>query len=198
MAIGVLRGAPWVAIAAASGTAGVLLLISSVWPDRPFAAFFLGLGLAALGAAACFVLDEPAAEVVDAAPVPLRQRSIVRGIALAVPLGLGALAAVAREVRLAETTAWGTLLEVLGLTVVGLTVAAVLRRRGQAAPGELAATGVACFVLLLVLKEPTAKWVAVLPSGPDPHWDRTLILWLAIIAACLVTLARSTRDLLDD
>ncbi len=192
-----LQGVPWSALLGVTAVAAVLLGAQVAWTEVPSGSVLFALGLALLGIASAFVLDEPAAEAVDAAPATLRQRTLGRGLALAVPLAVGLAATGGRELRLAGTPGLGLLLEVTGCVAVGVTVAAALRRRGMAAPGDLAAVCVGPVLLLCALAEPLGRWVLVFPLADYSLWSRTAALWVVALALCAGTLVLATRDPLD-
>ena len=73
-----LTALPWRPVATASIAALCFLSIVAVWPESGFAAVGIKLALVCLAAAACFVLDEPAAAAVDSAPRTLRARTVIR------------------------------------------------------------------------------------------------------------------------
>ena len=174
--------------------AAVLLGAQVAWTEVPSGAVLFALGLALLGVASAFVLDEPAADAVDAVPATLRQRTLCRGLALAVPLAVGLAATWGRELRLAGTPGLGLVLEVTGCVALGVTVAAALRRRGMAAPGDLAAVCVGPALLVCALGEPVGRWVLVFPLADYSLWSRTVALWLLVLGGCVLVVAASTRD----
>ncbi len=176
------------------GVAAALLAPWVVWPALSFGPTLFAAGFAVLAAAAAFVLDEPAAEAVDAGPTTMRERALARGLALGLPAGLGLLAVGGVELRAPAVPATGLALEVLGCVVLGVTVAAVLRATGFATPGDAAASGVALALLACARLEPFRTWVLMFPSDPDAVWGRTVLLWAGLMALCAAALWVCTRD----
>lgn len=191
---GCLRGVPWSALLGGTAVAAALLGAEVAWTGVPSGPVLFALGLALLGVASAFVLDEPAADAVEAVPATLRQRTLCRGLALAVPLGVGLAATWGRELRVSGTPGLGLALEVTGCVALGVTVAAMLRRRGLPTPGDLAAVCVGPVLLVCALGEPVGRWVLVFPLAEYSLWSRTVALWLLVIVGCVLLVALSTRD----
>lgn len=196
-----LTALPWRPVATASIAALSFLSIVSVWPESGFAAVGIRLALVCLAAAACFVLDEPAAAAVDSAPTTLRARTAVRLLGVSLPAAIGASGLWAINMRLPATSSsrlpyGGLLLQLAGCLLLGVAAAA-LTRRFIAVPGDLVSGAVAGVLTTLVIYNPFARWVDVFPLSPQDRWSRAVVLWAIICLLCLATLARATRDPLD-
>ena len=194
MKVGVLRGVPWTAVTMSSALAALLMVPWVAWPTVSFGPMMLTSGFAILGAAAAFVLDEPSADAVDAGPTTRRQRSMVRSLALVLPLSVGLAAVAGLEARTPLVPARGLVLQVVGCVLLGLTAAAVSRSRGVASPGDAAASGVGLLLLVCAHLEPLRSWVLVFNLGDDPWWDRTMSLWAVLVVGCGCVLVVTTRD----
>jgi len=188
-----LRGVPWPSVGGAVLAGGVLLVLAVASAGSAQGETFLAFGFALLAAATAFVLDEPAAAAVDAAPRTLGVRSGVRLAAAAVPLGVGA-SAVPLMLRHAALPASGLLLELVGCLLLSIAGAAILRR-AQPTPGDLVASLVGVGVIGLALVEPFARWVTLF------HWSasgegRASLVWGALCTGCIASVLWATRDLL--
>jgi fluoride ion exporter CrcB/FEX len=183
-----------------------LLSIVAVWPDSGFAGVGIKLALVCLAAAACFVLDEPAAAAVDSAPRTLRARTVIRLAGVAIPATVGAAGFVAIAARLGpspygqgpfgELPVGGLLLQLAGCLLLGVATAA-FARRFIPEPGDLVSGLVAGGLTTLVIYNPFSRWVDVFPLSPEDRWSRSVVLWSIVCLLSLVTVARATRDPLD-
>lgn len=196
-----LTALPWRPLATASIAALCFLSIVAVWPESGFAAVGIKLALVCLAAAACFVLDEPAAAAVDSAPTTLRTRTAIRLVGVAVPASVGAGSLLVINMRLATTSSArlpydGLLLQLAGCLLIGVASAA-FTRRFITEPGDLVSGVVAVVLTTLVVYNPFARWVDVFPLSPQDRWSRAVAMWTIVCLLCLATLARATRDPLD-
>jgi hypothetical protein len=133
-----------------------------------------------VGVAACYALDEPAAEVVDACAVSLRRRTAVRVLALVLSLTpAAALWALTGATRLLLLQLGGTAL--LGVGAAGLV------RRWAAEPGELVAPALLLVGLSLLLVDQVGARIPLYPLGPAG--EGTYWWWLAVSTAALASLA---------
>jgi hypothetical protein len=165
-------------------------------PRHPFAPSFLLLGLIALAAAASFVLDDPAAEMVASAPRSLRRRTAGRAIAIALPFAVGVAGIALIDQRNPDLPFVGVLLEMSGALVVGFATSAAFGVF-RATPGEIAGTVVGIGLLVLAFTNPLGRWVTVFALSPDDLWARTATLWLALLLVAVAVIAWATRDPLD-
>lgn len=186
----VVRAVPWGAIAGATAI-GLLLLVLLGDDGRTVAVLRWGALALAMGLAG--VVDDPAAELRAALPVPDR-RVRLRAVALAAPvlglawivlagvgtstllLGEGADAAAACLALVRGPLA----LEGVALSAVLLGVAAVARRRsGTGGAVAAGATGVLLYLGLLLLPDRVA-----LSVGPlDAAWQATHLRWAVVLVA---------------
>jgi fluoride ion exporter CrcB/FEX len=202
----VLTALPWRPLAAASAAAAGMLGVAAIWPTSGFATIGIKLALVCLAAAACFVLDEPAAAVVDSAPKTLRARTVIRLSGVAIPATIGAAGLVAIAARLGpapygqgpfgELPVGGLLLQLAGCLLLGVATAA-FARRFMPEPGDYVSGMVAGCLTTLVIYNPFGRWVDVFPISPQDRWSRSVVLWTIVCLLSLVTVARATRDPLD-
>ncbi|HWH30454.1 MAG TPA: hypothetical protein VNU26_16140 [Mycobacteriales bacterium] len=187
----VLRAAPWGAVLGGT-TAGALLLLVAAGAPRAGAAF-VPLALALLAGAAAFVLDEPAAAAVDAAPRSLRSRTAVRAVVALVPFAVGSFGLLVAGQHAAHVWLPGTVALLAGCVLVAVAVSTALRRR-LPAPGESAAAAVGLSIVALATFEPLSRWVSVMPTSSDAAWGRTAAVWSVVAVVCGGVAAAATRD----
>jgi hypothetical protein len=194
--VGLLAGVPWRTVAGLASAGLALLLVASVWVAAPVADLALRLGIVALAASAAHVLDEAAAEAVDATPTSLRTRTVTRSACAAVLLaaGVGGLGLVA--LRSDSSARLAVASQLVGCVLVAVVVAAVLRRR-LAEPGEVVSATVAAVILMLSLAHPFDRWVDLFPSGATDRFVGSLAVWSLVALTSGVVLARATRDPYD-
>jgi hypothetical protein len=152
----------------------------------------LRLALAALAAAAAYVLDEPAAGAVDAVPRTRRRRTGDRIPAVAFPTGVWVAGIAAMELRVPSTPAVGLLVEGVGAVAIAVALAAVLRSPGRAEPGDVVASTVGVVILAGVVLDPPLWW----PVPPFPvvaGWAGSTALRAALTVAAAAVVAAS-RD----
>jgi hypothetical protein len=150
------------------------------------------LGLAALGAAAAFSLDDASVAVTSAVPVRSAARLVGR---LLVPLALFGLWVMFAVVAARNHS--GLSVAALGVTgagviLVALAMASVARTSGMAEPGTLVAPLVPLFVVLVALGLPFMfPEVRLLLATEVSRRDLTLWAVLAILAVAAVVRASS-------
>jgi hypothetical protein len=186
-----LRAVPWLPVGGGIAL-GVATLSADIWlvPDGP-GSVLLWFALAAFVSAAAFVLDEPAAAAVDAAPLALPTRTARRLLVGLVPVGFW-LVGTAVAVRSEPALSWPALAVTGGgFLVVTVTAAAVLRRLGHDSPGEVvgAAAG-AAVVLALVVAPPK---IGTVLEAYDVS-TRATALWVVLAAASGVLLSWAGSD----
>jgi hypothetical protein len=150
----------------------------------------LPIAFALLAAAAAFLLDEPASEVVDVTPTRPAHRTAVRALALLVPLAVGSGLVLA--FALGQTRpSWAALtLTLAGNVLLGFAIACVARRR-TGEPGPLAAAAVVA-VLVVPGLLPVSRCVHTFPAAtPDRHGLPATACWWIIGAVCAVAVALS-------
>jgi hypothetical protein len=149
---------------------------------------YMRLALIVLTATAAFVLDEPAAAAVDATPSSLRRRTAHRAAAALLPLSVWIVAVLALGQRHGSTPSAGLLLEGAGALSLAVALAAVLRRHGQAEPGDVVACGLGATLLGVLLLDPPPHSVQLFPDGDG--WTASTVLWggLTLAAAGLTVI----------
>lgn len=189
---GTLRGVDW-AVVLGGSTLGAAILAGCV----AFAAdgpplIYVRLALVALAGAAAFVLDEPAADAVDAVPTTRRRRTAVRATAVALPLAVWTAGVLALEQRSAVTPVGALLVEGAGVVALAMALAAVLRLTGRVEPGEIVASVLGAAILAVLIFNPLPQSVPLFPVGEG--WAASTSLWgsLAVAAATLVVVV--SRD----
>ena len=188
----VVRSAPWTGLLSVSLAAALLLSVGARLTGLvPIIVF---LGLSTCGGAAAYALDEEAAPVADASPTSRGRRVAWRSVLLVPPLVVG-IAGLFNLDRQDPSTHWWRLLPmVAGVLAVGVMVAAVLRRRGSATPGDVAAPVTAFGVTLICAVDPLRRWVSLAPIGSNAHLGRSVTLWTVITVFCAVTTVVCSRD----
>ena len=189
-----LRALPWgsVAVLVLLAVAGLTTDLSGALDGPGSSLMWFALG--ALGAAAAFVLDSPAATVVAATPIPERERVAVR---MLLPGGL--ILVWLAFVGLASGRDAERPVSVLGLAVTGIglvaaTVAAVcvVRRMGHPEPGALVSPVVLFAVLAALFVQPLPGHVVVLQTGPLQ--GSSLAFWCATGVVVVCALAWGSVD----
>jgi len=181
------RAIRWEPAVAGCAAAGALL----AWRhDTPAPLGLLrGLSLAVV-LGVLFVLDDPAARMIEAAPMPWRYRLTLRvlvalGIAGPAFLALGAV--LAPDVGIGA----GVGLEVATVLAIGLAGAAVAFRFWEVdAPGLVTAPIVLGFLGGLALVPP--RWALIVVPGPQ--WPAAHLRWAGVLIAAAVLVALASRD----
>ena len=181
----VLRAGAWQAVV---GVTGVAVVVGGCGAAFPAAATMLvPICFALLAAAAAFTLDEPASLIVDVTPTGPARRTMIRAIALLVPLAAGALVMLAAALR-GPALPWAAAgLALTGNVLLGFAAACVARTR-TGEPGALAGTAVVLVLMAPSLVPQVARWVHTFPApgagGPssDPVWWTVLAVCAAAIA----------------
>jgi hypothetical protein len=192
VARGILRGVDWRAVLGASALGATVLLLCVALPVDGLPLTYVRLALIALVGAAAFVLDEPAAAVVDAVPVSRRHRTAVRGVAGLVPLAVWTAGVLGLAARHPGTPLRGLLVEGAGALAVALAGAAVLRRTGSREPGEVTATVLGAGLLAFLLFDPPPHSVPVFPL--QNGWAASTLLWAGLGAAAAVAFVAGSVD----
>jgi hypothetical protein len=188
----VVRSAPLTGLLGVSLVAALLLATAAL--TSGLAPLIAVLGLSTCGGAAGYLLDEEATAVADATPTSRGRRVAWRMMLLLPPL-LVALAGLLNLDRQDPAMHWWRLLPLtIGALATGVASAAILRRRGAATPGDLAAPVTALGVVSIYALDPLRRWVSLAPLGSTPHAGRSALLWAAITVGCAAIAAACSRD----
>lgn len=175
--------------------ASALLLVGATapWQDSGHAVPVMHgiVLLAACAVALC--TDDPAAEVLDAAPVPRQLRTLLRlalGAAVAVPVFL--VGAYVAEARFAATPLVILTVEAAATALVAAALGSAIRRRGVHAPAY--PTVLALLVLTFALDQLPAGYLMLDPQPWGPPLEAALVRWSALGLLALAVLALALRD----
>jgi hypothetical protein len=181
-----IRGIDWVTVGAGTALGAVLLAGCVAFAHGQVPLPYARAALAALAGASAFVLDDPAAEVADAAPTPRQRRTTARCLVVVLPLTVWAGGVLALDMRVPATPVRALLVQGTGTLAIALAAAAVLRAAGRTTPGELAATAVGAAVLAAGVTHLGLGPVVLFPLGDLPPASTTLWATAAALAALLV------------
>jgi fluoroquinolone transport system permease protein len=137
-----------------------------------------------------FVLDDPAARLLDAVPTPWRYRFGLRVI-VASGIAAGAFAAACGVVRPDLRGGVGVALEAATTLGIGLLAAvAALRYWGVAEPGVAAGPVIVGFVVML--NALPSSWAMFSDTGPQ--WAGAHLRWTAMLVVAVVLLVGASSD----
>lgn len=135
-----------------------------------------------LGVSVVFALDDPAADITGAAPLPRWLRGVIRAVAQLAPaaiIWLGLLLLTVEPVPASWLTA-----EAAGLVLLGWAVAASWREAtGDTRAGAVAAP--VLIVLTLAAYRLPPRWALFAAVPDDPLWHAARGRWLIIVAVAL-------------
>ena len=182
-----LRAAPWRAsagltLAAAGLGAGGLAIGEGGMRVLQLALVLVG------GAAAC-VLDEAAAAVVGACPLPRRVQVLARALAAVPALVVGA--GLVGLWWVLEGMDHLVLLEAAGCWVLGFALA-VVTRHWLDEPAEVVVSGLVLVLVSVMLVAPLGRRIPLFPLGESPA--RTLHTWWLVVGCCLGALVVVVRE----
>lgn len=186
------RGVAWLPVLGGCGAAAVTALLLARWSDA--AGVLIPAVLACCAAAASFVYDEDALQVVAVTPRGTRWRRATRLAVVLVPLAMWAVvvAVPPGDVPLARPEWW-----LVGGAAVLLVAgsAALASRRRVPAPGSVLAPVVALAVVAPVTFAGLFSWGTLYPIGDFPDPVRTVWLAVALSGAgvCAVALRPGLR-----
>lgn len=187
-----LRGVNWAAVLGGSVIGAAILAGCVAFAADGPPLGYVRLALVALVAGAAFVLDEPAAAVVDAVPISRRQRTAARSFAVIVPLAVWSVGVLALELRNAMTPALALLVEGAGLLAVTVALAAVVRLTGRIEPGEMVASVIGAAMLAVLTFNPPPRSVPLFPIGDG--WAASTALWASLSVAAVALVIAASRD----
>jgi hypothetical protein len=183
------RGIPWLAIGVVATPAVALMVCAFAFGEHSVAWSLLRAGLLVWAATAAFVLDEPPAPVVRATPRSPswwhESRFIGAVPLLVVPITAAGLWAVNRS----DVHLLGITVQFVSAFLVVLAGAAVARRLGRNAPGDIVASSAVLVVLFLLIRPVAIRGVLLLAGPGDPRWPESATLWFFFAAAALVVIA---------
>ena len=187
-----LRGVSWSAVLGGSALgAGILAVCVAYAADGP-PLMYVRLALVALAAAAAFILDEPAAAAVDAAPVTRRVRTATRASALALPFAVWTAGILALDRRNNVTVVGALLVEGAGVLAVAVALSAILRLTGRAEPGEVVASVLGASMLAVLIFNPSPGSVPLFPVGDG--WAASTALWCSLAVAASILVVAASHD----
>lgn len=175
------------------GAALLLVGATVAWQDGGQAVPVLH-GVAVLVACAVAAAsDDPAAEVVAAAPFPRRTRTLGRLLAaLAVGLPVFVVAAAVAEARFEPTRLDVHVIEVVVLVLAAAAVGATVRAAGVHTAGYPAVLGVVVLVFAMYLLP--RSHLMVDPQTWGPPWQAALLRWTAVGVLATGVLTLALRD----
>jgi hypothetical protein len=182
MASVLLRAVSWRALLGLSAAGGVTGALAVLLHDGP-SLLVLQLSMVLVGAAAACALDEPAAAVVAACPVPRSTQVLLRAAAALVAVAVGAADLVAWWARTSVDRV--LLLELLGCWVLGFALAVLARVRLDE-PAEAVASAVALALLSTLLVAPVGRRLVLFPD--DDQLARGVRTWWLVLTGCAVGL----------
>lgn len=182
-----LRAAPWRGLLGLTATGAALGALGLALGNGA-GLTVVQLALVVLGSAAACALDEPAAAVVAACPLPRTQWVLSRGGAAAPALAVGGALVTAWWARTAVDGV--LLLEGAGPWVAGFALAVLARRRLDE-PAEVVAPPLVLTLVGVLLWNPLHRWVDLFPSGPGL---RTAAGWWCVVGAAVLGLALAVPE----
>jgi hypothetical protein len=189
MIAGILRAGAWPAVA---GISGVALLVGGCGVAFPATGPVLfPIAFTLLAAAAAFVLDEPASQVVDVTPTGPLRRTGVRAVALLAPVAAGAVLILAGAHRGLALPWAATALALGGNVVLGFTVACLARTR-TGEPGAPASAAVALILMAPSLVPAVARRVSTFPTSGGAGLSSNTVWW-TVLALCITAFAVSVN-----
>ena len=189
-----IRAAPWPALLTSAGASSVLLVIATLAHSTSLCWPIALLGLSACGATAAYVLDEESTAVADSTPASRLRRTCWRIPIAALPVSVATISLLTLD-RLDPATHWLRLIPLSwGSIAIGLALAATLRWRGSAVPGDLASVLTLATTVLVVMTNPLRHWAAVAPLGDTAGVGRSVSLWIMVVAGCAVVVLACSQD----
>jgi hypothetical protein len=171
----------------------VLTLATLPWQDYYGSRVLHGVAVL-LACALVAATDDPAGEVVAAAPAPRHVRTLTRVLAaLAVVVPVGIVAVVVARLRSPFVPLEVTVLELVGYAALGVALGTALRAwAGLLRPSYAAVVGV--LLLALATYALPRGWVVVDPQPWGRPYDAALIRWAGLIVLALGVVGLALRD----
>jgi hypothetical protein len=192
---GILRGVGWREVLGGSALGATVLAVCVAVPTGGPPLTYVRLALIALAGATAFVLDEPGAAAVAAAPVTRARRTAVRLLAVLLPLGIWASGVLALAVRHPATPVGALVTEGVGVLALALAGAAGLRLAGSDEPGEMVASVLGATLLAVLLFGSPSGWPPPFPV--DGGWATSTLLWIGLAAGAIVVVVVASGDLVS-
>jgi hypothetical protein len=197
-ALRALLAAAWLAVGrppllVPAGAALALLLGTIPWQDVYGVRVLHGVAVL-LACALTAATDDPAGEVVAAAPVPRHVRTLSRVTAAAlVVVPVAVLAVVVVRLRSPFVPLGVTVLELVGFAVLGVALGSALRAwAGLLRPSYAAVVGVV--LLALGVYALPRGWVLLEPQPWGRPYDAALLRWAGLIVLALGVVGLALRD----
>jgi hypothetical protein len=175
-----LRAGAWPAVLGLSGVALVVGGCGVAFPTAGTA--LLAIAFTLLAAAAAFVLDEPASQVVDVTPTGPARRTGIRALALLAPAAAGGVLTLAAELRGLALPWTATGLALVGNVVLGFTVACLVRTR-TGEPGAASSVVVALILMAPTFLPFVARRVSTFPAFQGSGLSSNTVWW-TVLALC--------------
>ena len=172
-----LRAGAWPAVLGLSGVALVVGGCGAAFPTAGTA--LLTIAFTLLAAAAAFVLDEPASQVVDVTPTGPTRRTAVRAVALFAPAAVGGVLILAAALRGLPLPWPATGLALVGNVVLGFTVACLARTRAGE-PGAASSVVVALILMAPLLVPFVARRVSTFPASQGSGLSSNTVWWTVL------------------
>jgi len=181
-------GIPWLAMLAVAAPGLLVVVLACALHQQPWAARLAQGGLLLIAVGASFLLDERSAAMVEATPRSPWWGMFARSLGLAAVLAV--ICGVAAAWGRAFPTPQGWLLALLpSIAAVGAVAAAALfRRLGRCAPGDLVAAAAGMLLLGLLIFGPRLGDADLLPT-PGTAASGELIGWGVLLAVAVAVLA---------
>jgi hypothetical protein len=193
-----LVGAAWLAVGrppllVPAAAALVLSLVTGPWQDFYDTRVLHGVAVL-LACALTAATDDPAGEVVAAAPVPRHVRTLSRLLAtLVVVVPVALVAVVVARLRSPFVPLEGTVLELVGYAALGVALGTALRAwAGLLRPAYAAVVGM--LLLALLTYALPRGWVMVDPQPWGRPYDAALLRWAGLIVLSLGIVGLALRD----
>lgn len=185
------RAGAWRAVVGVSGAAALVGALGVALPTTATA--LLPIAFTLLAAAAAFVLDEPASQVVDATPTGPVRRTASRALALLAPLAAGGAIILAGALRDLDLPWTATALALAGNVALGFVVACVARTRiGE--PGAPASVAVVLILLAPTFVPAVARRVNTFPAAGGDGLSSNTVWWsVLVLGAAAVAVSVSPR-----
>lgn len=183
---------PWGPILGAATASAVAFGLAAWARDGLLAWTLLRAAMAGLGVATAMWIDDPAAEVVAAVPRSLSWQRVRRTAVLVVPLSVAACGLAAWTARVPTAPYGALVLEAIGIMLLAMASALLVRRTGRETPGEVSGSAVALVVVGVALFNPKPETLPFFPDGQD-HWAASSALWAMIIGCSALALLLDTH-----